>query len=77
MKLKKLIETYRRCKPYRSEYYIKQCVKFAVDSCHYHFVFIPTISWLPWPYRWPGAGVIEIRWLNMSIVFGEWRHKGD
>lgn len=73
MKLKKLFEKLRYLKPRRKEYKIEPYFELFVDDRHYAFSFIPTIAWVPWPYRHPGAiGIIDIWWLNMHILIGKW-----
>lgn len=73
MGLKKLIDAYKRYfKNYKSV--IKPCVKFSVDTHHYLCAFIPTIVWIPAPYRHPGSSVIDIAWLHFNIAIGEWRY---
>ena len=75
MKLKKLFETLKQCRPNRKEYYIKPIVRFEVDDRHYHFVLIPTITTVPWPYRYNNMACWEIAWLNMRICIGQWKSK--
>lgn len=73
MKLKKLFEDLKRCKPIRKNYRLKMTVRFEVDTHDYYFAFLPTVLFLPWPYRSTTAdGVIDIWWLNMHILIGRW-----
>ena len=73
MKLKKLFEDLKRCKHCRSEYRVKPHVEFYIDTYHYYFAFLPTILWLPWPYRYPDLnGIVDIWWFNMHILIGKW-----
>jgi hypothetical protein len=77
MKLKKLFEILKQCKPSRKEYYIKPMIKFEVDDWHYEFFLLPTISFLPWPYRYNNKACCEISWLNIRICIGQWKSKDD
>lgn len=77
MKLKKLFKTLKDCKPDRNKYYIEPKIKFVVDEWHYEFFLLPTISVLPWPYRYNGRCCWEIAWLNMRICIGIWRSKDN
>ena len=77
MKLKKLLKVLKDCKPNRKNYYIKPKITFEVDEHHYHFLLLPTISFVPWPYRYNRMACWEISWLNMHICIGEWRTKDN
>lgn len=76
MKLKKLFSDLKACKRHRKDYYIKWNVEFEIDTNSYGFVFIPTIHWRPWIYRYPNESIIQICWLNAYINIGEWKNKG-
>jgi hypothetical protein len=75
MKLKKMFDSLKNCKPHRNEYVIKWDINFDVDDYSYIFAFLPTIIWQPWTFRYPGASVISIMWLNFNIGIGEWKRR--
>lgn len=75
MKLKNLSETYKQCKPYRNDHYIKWNVHFTVDDDYYLFCLLPTIMIQPGPYRHQDAPIIDIAWFNMHICIGTWARK--
>ena len=77
MKLKKMFESLKRCKPHRKEYFIKWDVTFNVDNSYYLFALLPTILWEPWSFRYPESPIISIMWLNCTIAIGTWKNKED
>lgn len=77
MKLKKMFEALKRCKPDRKEYTIKWDIRFDVDDSYYVFALLPTVVVQPWPYRTPGTSVIDIMWFNCHITIGTWKNKED
>lgn len=77
MKLKKMFETLKQCKPHRKDYVIEWNITFNVDDHYYVFAFLPTIVWTPWPFRYPNMPVINIMWFNCSINIGTWKNKED
>lgn len=74
MRLKNLIADLKKCKPNRKEYYIEPKVRFNVDEPSL-FLFLPTIVFVPWIYRYNGMACCEIAWLNLHIGIGIWRRK--
>ena len=70
---KRLLTTYKDCKQYKKDYRIKWEVNFDVDSRYYCFALLPTITWMPWPFRYMGCGVIDIWWLTFHICIGTWQ----
>lgn len=70
----KLFEDLKACKPYRKDYKLKPKIRLDVDTKRYRFYFLPTILYVPWIYTIPnvGLGALEIKWLNFTIVLGEW-----
>lgn len=78
MKLKKLFQDLKRCKKYKKEHYTKWSIRFEIDTYHYYFAFLPTITHLPWIYRQSFMhDVVDIWWLNMHILIGHWGRKED
>lgn len=79
MKLKKLFTKIKQCKPYRDGYQIKWNIRFEIDDDHYNFAFLPTITYVPWIYRYPNIrqGIIDIWWLNIHILIGEWGNREE
>lgn len=75
MKLKRMFETLLNCRPDRKKYYIEKKIKFEVDEHDYMFSFLPTVIWVPWPWRHNYSYVVEIWWLNFNIGIGVWREK--
>ena len=72
MKLKKLFKALRDARPHRRRYRIKWRVRFFIDDRSYTFAFLPTIMFVPWPYRSLGMPILEFVWLNFGIRIGEW-----
>lgn len=77
MGLKKLIDTYKRTKYLNKHYRLKPGVHFEVDKNDYCFALLPTITFLPAPFRWPGTCAVEVWWLNFHLCFGEWVRLDD
>lgn len=75
--LVKLFKTLRRLKVQRKHHYIKRVVDFHVDTHDYLFSFLPTIVFVPWPYRYNGEAIFDLHWLHMHIAIGEWARKED
>ena len=74
MALKQLISDLKKCRPFRGDYKIKPKIRVDVDTRRFRCFILPTISYVPWIYRQPdvGLGVVEVKWLNFTIVVGEW-----
>jgi hypothetical protein len=73
MKLKKLFKDLKNCRPYRDGDHIELSLRFWIDTEDYYFAFIPTVLYMPWPYRQPDSdGVIDIWWLNIHLLLGRW-----
>lgn len=77
MKLKKLFESLKRCKGHRKDYKIKWEVKFEVDDSNYIFSLLPTMVFVPWPYRYLRETIMDIMWLNCHITIGKWMSKEE
>ena len=77
MKLKKLFEALKRCKPDRKDYYIEPKIKCEVDDRYFRFFILPTILFVPWISRYHGSSCCEIMWLNLRVCIGIWRRKDD
>ena len=75
MKLKKLFDVLKRCKPDRKDYYIEPKIFFEVDDSNFSFFLLPTVMFVPWPYRYKGMCCIEMMWLNLHIGIGIWKSK--
>lgn len=73
MKLKKMFESFKRCKGLKEKNDITWDVSFEIDDNCYLFSFLPTIMWQPWPFRYPNCSVIDIMWFNCHILIGTWR----
>lgn len=72
MKLKRLFEALKMSWPIRKSYRIRFRIKFFVDDSNYTFALLPTIIFIPWPFRALGMPIIEIVWLNFGVRLGEW-----
>lgn len=72
MKLKRLFQALKMSRPARKNYRIRFRVKFCVDDNDYIFALLPTITFVPWPFRALGMPIIEIVWLNFGVRLGEW-----
>ena len=72
VKLKKLFKALRECRPFKGKNRIKWRIRFFVDDYDYLFSLLPTIVFVPWPFRHIGTPVVEIVWLNFGIRIGEW-----
>ena len=70
----KLFKDLKACKPDRKNYQLKPKIRLDVDTKRYRCYILPTILYVPWIYRIPnvGLGALEIKWLNFTIVLGEW-----
>lgn len=77
MGLKKLFEVLKKSKEYRKDWYIKWKIRWKFDTDDYLFMFLPTIVWLPWPYRHCGESIVCIHWFNFNLGIGEWRRRDD
>lgn len=77
MGLKKLFIRLKECKPDRKNYQYKPKIRLDVDTKRYRFYILPTILYVPWIYTIPnvGLGAFEIKWLNFTIVIGEFVRK--
>lgn len=75
MHLKKMFKDIKRCKG-NNDWRIKWDVKFLIDD-DFLFALLPTILFQPSIYRYPGTSIIDIWWLNMHLVFGEWMRKEE
>lgn len=73
MKLKKLFKALRECRPHKGKKRIKWCVRFFVDDVYYMFSLLPTVIFVPWPFRAVGMPIVEFVWLNFGIRIGEWK----
>ena len=62
-----------RYKELRKQYRIKPKIAFEIDK---QIVFIPTIIWQPWKYRYCNSYVISFYWFIFAIGFGFWERKG-
>ena len=62
-------------KELRKEYRIKPKIGFEIDKRTYLFMFLPTIIWQPWKYRFNNTYVICLYWLNFAIGFGLWERR--
>lgn len=74
MRLKKLFQSFKDCdymKPFNT---FKWKVTFHIDDNYYCFFFLPTVTYIPWTYRYPGVCVWEICWLNIHICIGEYHN---
>lgn len=72
MKLMRLFKALKFSRPLRKNYRIKWNVKFFVDDHKYIFALLPSIIFVPWPFREYGMPIIEIVWLNFGIRICEW-----
>lgn len=70
--MKKLIQTIRRCQPYRKDHKIVWKIRAEIDRDNYLFNFLPAILWCPWPYRYDNECVVCLSWLNINIGIGVW-----
>ena len=69
----KLFKDLKDCKPMRKNYKVKFKINIYADTRRFYFAFFPTITFLPWVYRYPNTkGIIDIWWLNFHISLGEW-----
>lgn len=75
MKLKKLFNDLKNCKPIRKDYYVEPKVFFELDDRYFRFILLPTILFIPWTSRYEDASCCEIMWLNFHICIGIWRRK--
>ena len=75
MKLKKLFNNLKSCKPIRKDYYIEPKIRCEVDDRYFRFFLLPTIMFVPWISRYNGLCCCEILWLNLRIGMGVWRRK--
>ena len=78
MALKKMCNDLKKSRPARKCYQIKPNIRVDADTRRFRFYILPTILYVPWIYRHPnvGLGVVEIKWLNFTIVIGEFVTKG-
>lgn len=72
MKLKRLFKALKTSRPIRKNYRIRLKIKFFVDNNNYTFALLPTIIFVPWPFRELGMPILEIAWLNFGVRLGEW-----
>lgn len=70
-----LFKTLRKCKPNRKEWCIKPVFKIEIDREYYSFYFLPTVTWQPWPYRYPDQFIVCISWFNLHIGLFKWTYK--
>lgn len=74
--IKKLVDDCTRLKElHRRSSYNERVVKFEIDTSDYCMSFLPTVCYIPYPYRYPNTGVIDIWWLHMHLVIGIQRNK--
>lgn len=77
-RLKKLIKDHKSCwyvrNTYRIKWRIERLHKDLPAAC---FFLIPTIEYVSYPYRHPGAFVFNIYFLHWYIGIGEWCNKED
>ena len=74
MALKRLFNDLKECRPFRKDYQLKPKIRLDIDTRRFRCFILPTILYVPWIYRKPnvGLGIVEIKWLNFTIVIGEW-----
>ena len=70
-----LFKTLRKLKPQRKDWYVKPAIKIEIDREYYVFHFLPTVVWMPWPYRYPDQFIVCISWFNLHIGFFKWIRK--